>query len=143
MGLVKPRSVIAAVAGLLFGSGLAVSGMMDPKRVRGFLDVFGAWDPTLLFVMGGATAVMGLAWLVQRRFDRPLADATFHVPEARRIDARLVAGSALFGLGWGLAGLCPGPAIASLAVRPPEAAIFVAAMVFGMALYRFTLEQRG
>lgn len=143
MGLVKPRSVIGAVAGLLFGSGLAVSGMMDPKRVRGFLDVFGSWDPTLLFVMGGATVVMGLAWLVRRRFDRPLADTTFHVPEARQIDARLVAGSALFGLGWGLAGLCPGPAIASLVVRPLEAAIFVAAMVFGMALYRFTLEQRG
>ena len=137
----KARSMIAALAGLLFGAGLAVSGMMDPKRVRGFLDVLGAWDPTLLFVMGGATLVMGLAWLARRRVDRPFADSQFHIPEASNIDARLIGGAGLFGIGWGLAGLCPGPAVASLAVRPFQASIFVAAMVGGMALFRLALDR--
>ena len=142
MGLVTPRSIIAAIAGIVFGFGLAVSGMMDPARVRGFLDIFGSWDPTLMFVMGGATLVMGIAWLVQRRFERPLADSRFHLPNTSGIDRRLLGGSALFGIGWGLAGLCPGPAVASLATRPLQAAIFVAAMIAGMTLFRFTLEQR-
>ena len=137
-----PRSIIAALAGIVFGVGLALSGMMDPARVRGFLDIFGSWDPTLMFVMGGATLVMGIAWLVQRRFKRPLADSRFHLPNTSGIDRRLLGGSALFGIGWGLAGLCPGPAVASLATRPLQAAIFVAAMIAGMALFRFTLEQR-
>ncbi len=137
-----PRSIIAAIAGIVFGVGLAVSGMMDPAKVRGFLDIFGSWDPTLIFVMGGATLVMGIAWLVQRRFDRPLADSRFHLPNTSGIDRRLLGGSALFGIGWGLAGLCPGPALASLATRPLQAAIFVAAMIAGMAVFRFTLEPR-
>ena len=138
----SPRSIIAAIAGVLFGAGLAVSGMMDPAKVRGFLDIFGNWDPTLAFVMGGATLVMGIAWLIQRRFDRPLADSRFHLPKTIGIDRRLVGGSALFGIGWGLAGLCPGPGLASLATRPLPAAIFVAAMIAGMAVFRFTTEQR-
>lgn len=137
-----PRSIIAAIAGIVFGVGLAVSGMMDPAKVRGFLDIFGSWDPTLIFVMGGATLVMGIAWLVQRRFDRPLADSRFHLPNTSGIDRRLLGGSALFGIGWGLAGLCPGPALASFATRPLQAAIFVAAMIAGMGLFRFTLEPR-
>ncbi|MES2002078.1 MAG: YeeE/YedE family protein [Pseudomonadota bacterium] len=140
--MVTPRSIIAAIAGIVFGVGLAVSGMMDPAKVRGFLDIFGSWDPTLIFVMGGATLVMGIAWLVQRRFDRPLADSRFHLPNTSGIDRRLLGGSALFGIGWGLAGLCPGPALASLATRPLQAAIFVAAMIAGMAVFRFTLEPR-
>ncbi|MBA3669528.1 MAG: YeeE/YedE family protein [Sphingomonas sp.] len=126
----------------MFGAGLAVSGMMDPAKVRGFLDIFGNWDPTLAFVMGGATLVMGIAWLIQGRFDRPLADSRFHLPKTIGIDRRLVAGSALFGIGWGLAGLCPGPGLASLAIRPLPAAIFVAAMIAGMAVFRLTTEQR-
>ena len=137
-----PRSIIAALAGIVFGAGLALSGMMDPARVRGFLDIFGSWDPTLMFVMGGAALVMGFAWLVQRRFERPFADSRFHLPNTSGIDRRLLGGSALFGIGWGLAGLCPGPALASLVTRPLQAAIFVAAMIAGMALFRFTLEPR-
>lgn len=135
------RALLALLSGLLFGAGLAISGMMDPARVRGFLDVAGDWDPTLAFVMGGALFVMAIAWQIQRRLTRPLADAHFSLPGTTRIDARLLGGAALFGIGWGLAGLCPGPAIASLAVNPQPAAIFVVAMIAGMALFRF-LEER-
>ena len=130
------KSLVGLVSGMLFGVGLALSGMTDPARVRGFLDVFGHWDPTLAFVMGGALAVMSVAWAIQRRIERPLADGRFHLPGTVLIDRRLVAGAALFGIGWGLAGLCPGPAIASLAINPGPAAIFVAAMVAGMGLFR-------
>jgi uncharacterized membrane protein YedE/YeeE len=129
------QTVLALVSGTLFGAGLAFSGMMDPARVRGFLDVFGQWDPTLGFVMGGALAVMFVAWLVQRRMERPLAARRFSLPGTMKIDARLVSGSALFGIGWGLTGLCPGPGIASLAINIGPAALFVAAMAGGMALF--------
>jgi uncharacterized protein len=135
------RPFLTLLSGMLFGAGLAISGMMDPARVRGFLDIAGDWDPTLGFVMGGALLVMAIAWLIQRRLAQPLADADFHLPGTSLIDARLVGGAALFGIGWGLAGLCPGPAIASLAVNLEPAAIFVVAMIAGMALFRF-LEER-
>jgi uncharacterized protein len=135
------RAALALLSGLLFGAGLAISGMMDPARVRGFLDVAGAWDPTLAFVMGGALLVMAVAWFVQRRMARPVADEAFALPGTRRLDTRLLGGAALFGIGWGLAGLCPGPAIASLTVHPRPAAIFVVAMVAGMALFRFVEER--
>lgn len=128
-------TLIALVSGTLFGAGLALSGMMDPARVRGFLDVFGTWDPTLAFVMGGALAVMFAAWLVQKRMEKPAAAERFSLPGTTRIDTRLVSGSALFGIGWGLAGLCPGPGVASLAVNPGPASMFVAAMAAGMALF--------
>lgn len=127
------------LSGLLFGAGLAISGMMDPLRVRGFLDIFGDWDPTLAFVMGGALLVMALAWLVQRRMERSLDGSTFDLPGTSLIDTRLIAGSAMFGIGWGIAGLCPGPAIASLATSFVPAIVFVAAMLAGMALFRVTL----
>ena len=130
------RALFALVAGTVFGFGLALSGMMDPARVRGFLDVFGRWDPTLAFVMAGAVAVMALAWLVQRRMARPVEDDAFDLPGTKIIDPRLLAGSALFGIGWGLAGLCPGPAIASLLNAFVPAAIFVASMVAGMLAFR-------
>jgi uncharacterized membrane protein YedE/YeeE len=126
---------IALLSGTLFGAGLALSGMMDPARVRGFLDLFGAWDPTLGFVMGGALAVMFVAWLIQRRMEKPAAAERFNLPGTVKIDARLVSGSALFGVGWGLAGLCPGPGLASLAVNPGPALVFVAAMAGGMVLF--------
>ena len=128
------RLAIPLASGTVFGLGLALSGMMDPARVRGFLDLFGAWDPTLAFVMGGAVAVMAAVWLVQRRIASPLVGDEWHLPGTRQIDARLITGSALFGIGWGLAGLCPGPAIASLATSLMPAAIFVAAMAGGMLL---------
>lgn len=131
-------ATIALISGTLFGGGLAVSGMMDPKRVRGFLDIFGEWDPTLAFVMGGAVIVMALAWMVQRRLTKPLLAASFSLPDTSNIDRRLVGGAVLFGVGWGLAGLCPGPALAAVIVAPVSAGLFVVGMLGGMALVRLT-----
>ena len=112
----KRPIVFALIAGALFGAGLTVSGMADPQRVRGFLDLFGAWDPTLAFVMGGALIPMAIAWRFQRRMTSPMAAERFALPTARDLDPRLIGGAALFGIGWGIAGLCPGPAIADLAI---------------------------
>ena len=126
----------ALFAGVLFGAGLAVSGMADPQRVRGFLDIFGAWDPTLAFVMGGALIPMAVAWRFQSRMAKPAWAPQFSLPTRRDLDPRLIGGAALFGIGWGIAGLCPGPAIADLAIAPIPAAIFVAAMLGGMMLHR-------
>lgn len=131
------KVALALIAGALFGAGLALSGMADPMRVRAFLDLLGPWDPTLAFVMGGAMLPMALAWVVQKRMERPLAGATFNLPETRSLDWKLALGAVLFGMGWGLGGLCPGPAIASLALKPVHAAPFVLAMLVGMALNRF------
>lgn len=134
--MVSRALLVALLSGLLFGAGLAVSGMADPARVRAFLDVMGRWDPTLAFVMGGAMLPMIVAWRIKARIDRPLAGTDFHVPSTSKVDGKLVGGSALFGIGWGIAGLCPGPAIAGLAVRPLPTALFVAAMLVGMLVNR-------
>jgi hypothetical protein len=130
------QTLVSLASGVLFGAGLAVSGMIDPARVRAFLDVGGVWDPTLAFVMGGAILPMIVAWAVVRRRARPIVAAEFHLPATRPIDVRLIAGAALFGIGWGLAGLCPGPAIASLAVAPIPALVFCIGMVAGFGLFR-------
>ena len=130
------RLVPALAAGLLFGAGLTISGMTDPQRVRGFLDLIGRWDPTLAFVMGGAVMVMAVAWRLRRRMGHPLFAEKFALPDRSDLDARLILGSALFGVGWGLAGLCPGPAIASLALAPAAVLPFVVAMLAGMAIHR-------
>jgi uncharacterized protein len=130
------RIVPPLASGALFGAGLAVGGMTDPARVRGFLDLFGNWDPTLAFVMGGAVLVMAIAWRFQARMARPLFGERFALPDRSDLDGKLIAGSALFGVGWGIAGLCPGPAVASLALAPSNALPFVAAMLAGMALHR-------
>lgn len=132
------RALIALAAGILFGAGLALSGMADPARVRAFLDIFDAWDPTLAFVMGGAILPMAVAWRIRSRMDRPLADAAFALPETLTLDVRLAAGAVLFGIGWGLGGLCPGPAIANLALYPLAVAPFLLAMGAGFALHRVT-----
>ena len=126
----------ALLAGTLFGAGLTVSGMTDPQRVRGFLDLFGQWDPTLAFVMSGAVLVMAIAWRLQRHMGRPLLAEKFVLPARSDLDARLIGGSVLFGIGWGLAGLCPGPAIASLALAPAAVLPFVVAMLAGMTIHR-------
>lgn len=120
------------VAGGLFGSGLAISGMTDPARVIEFLDVFGVWDPALLFVMGGAVGVYGLGMLFLRRF----GSQSLKLPSAASspIDRRLVIGAAIFGVGWGLGGFCPGPALANLSALRAEALLFVPAMAIGMLL---------
>jgi uncharacterized protein len=123
------------LAGLLFGLGLCLSGMTSPTKVLGFLDLAGAWDPSLAFVMVGAIAVAFIAFRVASRRAATFSGHAFQLPTSRTIDARLVGGSALFGVGWGLAGLCPGPAIVNLGYLNPSAALFVLAMAAGMALH--------
>lgn len=129
-------SLAALLAGALFGLGLAVSGMTDPLRILGFLDVFGDFDPALLFVLGGAvTTTMILFRFVLKR-PAPVLAEHFHVSGLRRIDRPLLVGAGLFGIGWGLAGYCPGPALVGLGVLSPEALWFVPAMLVGMYLHR-------
>jgi len=129
------NTVAAFAAGLVFGIGLILSGMTDPGKVIGFLDVAGNWDPSLAFVMAGAIAVGFFAFAVARRRAQSVLGGVMHLPQWRDIDARLVGGSVVFGVGWGLAGFCPGPALVSLASGEAKAALFVAAMLGGMALY--------
>ncbi|MDA3919727.1 MAG: YeeE/YedE family protein [Salinisphaera sp.] len=124
-------NLIALAAGLLFGFGLCLSHMADPNKVLAFLDIVGGWDPSLALVMGGALAVFMLAFPLIRRQPGPWVGATFHIPDRHDIDRRLMIGAALFGLGWGLAGYCPGPAIAALAINPHEAILFVFAVIVG------------
>ena len=125
-------NLVSLAAGLIFGLGLAISGMLDPARVRGFLDIFGAWDPSLAFVLGGAVTVSTIGYIFKRRMNGPALAASFHLPASTRIDPPLVIGAGLFGIGWGISGLCPGPAVASLALGIPATMIFAAAMLVGV-----------
>lgn len=129
------RSLAALVSGLIFGLGLAVSGMMNPAKVIGFLDVAGDWDPTLAFVMGGALLVAIPAYRVIPHRPRPVLAGSFSLPTKKAVDAPLIWGSALFGVGWGLVGFCPGPAVAALSTGLGPVLLFVAAMLSGMAIY--------
>ena len=132
------RNLPILASGMLFGAGLTLGGMTDPARVRGFLDLFGDWDPTLAFVMGGAVIVMAIAWRFQPKLTRPIFADAFSLPSRTDLTPRLIGGSALFGIGWGVAGLCPGPGVAALVIEPLSAAIFIAAMLAGMLLVRLT-----
>ena len=129
------------VAGVIFGLGLIVSGMADPAKVLGFLDLAGAWDPSLAFVMAGAIAVGAVAFAVARERRVSFLGAEMNLPTTRRIDRRLVAGSLTFGIGWGVAGFCPGPGLVALGMGEIKALVFVAAMLAGMGLYE-VLERR-
>ena len=129
------NALSAFAAGLVFGIGLILSGMTDPGKVIGFLDVAGKWDPSLAFVMGGAILVGFFAFRSAGRRGRTFLGAALHLPNRRDIDARLLGGSVVFGIGWGLAGFCPGPALVSFASGVDKAAIFVAAMLGGMVIY--------
>ncbi len=120
--------------GLVFGLGLIVSGMIDPAKVQNFLDIAGTWDPSLAFVMAGAIGVTSIGYAFVRRLGAPLLEPAFQFPKATEIDARLVAGSLLFGIGWGLGGLCPGPALTGLTLAAPGTLVFVAAMLLGVVL---------
>ena len=120
------------LAGLVFGLGLILSGMADPAKVLGFLDLAGAWDPSLAFVMAGAIAVTFIGFKLVLRRPQPIFGGTFHLPTATDIDARIIVGPAIFGLGWGLAGFCPGPAFTALTTGGNAALMFVVAMLFGM-----------
>ncbi len=125
----------AFVAGLIFGLGLMVSGMTDPSKVIGFLDLAGRWDPSLAFVMVGAIVVSAIGYAVARKRTVSFLGGAMHLPAERQIDRRLVLGSLAFGTGWGLVGFCPGPAIVSLGAGQDKAVVFVIAMLAGMALY--------
>lgn len=125
------------VSGLLFGAGLALSGMANPQRVQSFLDIGGAFDPTLAFVMMGALLVMAFAWRAQKNLLHPLVSTHYEIPKTMPIDLRLISGAILFGVGWGMAGLCPGPALVGLVLLPKKAILFVGAMLLGMGFYRF------
>ncbi len=130
------RGIAVFVAGLLFGLGVTISGMVNPMKVLNFMDVTGIFDPTLIFVMAAGLIVTTIGYRLVLGRARPLFDTRFHVPAFTAIDTRLVAGAALFGLGWGLSGFCPGPAVASLVFGQTESLIFVAAMAIGMVATR-------
>ena len=130
----------AAASGLLFGFGLVLGGMTNPQKIVGFLDVSGVWDPSLALLMGGALAVTATLFPLIIKRDKPLLDTGLHLPARRDIDVPLVIGSALFGMGWGIAGYCPGPALASLGWPVADAALFVAAMIGGMLAKRWILD---
>lgn len=129
------RIAAGLACGVVFGTGLAISGLIDPTRVRGFLDVTGKFDPSLGFALAGALLVSGLGYVYSRRLSRPLLDQEFYLPKRRDIDVRLVLGSIVFGVGWGMSGLCPGPAIASLSLLLPPTFLFTATMVLGIIAY--------
>ena len=126
--------LFALLAGVIFGAGLMISDMVNPARVLNFLDVAGRWDPTLIFVMAGGLAVTTLGYRLIFRRSAPLFGDKFNLPALQQIDVPLVGGAALFGIGWGLAGMCPGPALVDLAALEPKAWLFVAAMLAGMIL---------
>ncbi len=130
------RLFSALIIGLVFGTGIAVSGMANPAKVLNFFDVAGNWDPSLAFVMGGALAVTALGYAFVLRRPGPVFDTTFHLPTRRDIDMPLIAGSAVFGIGWGITGFCPGGSLPALGLGHGEALVFVASMVAGIALAR-------
>lgn len=133
---------VALVSGVLFGMGMMISGMVDPHRVIGFLDVTGAWDPSLMFVMGGALAVfMPIYLLVIKKRTAPVCSERFSLSNNRVIDKKLVGGAALFGLGWGIAGICPGPAVTSIPGMNPSMLVFIAAMLLGMVIANLAVNK--
>jgi uncharacterized membrane protein YedE/YeeE len=128
----------ALFCGIIFGLGLCVSQMMNPQKVLGFLDVAGAWDPSLALVMAGALAIAGGVWGLIVRKTSPVLEAEFQVAKVTSIDKPLIVGAAIFGIGWGLSGFCPGPAIAALSLGIPENYVFTAAMLTGMWIFQLT-----
>lgn len=135
-------ALASLLAGLVFGLGLIVSGMANPAKVLGFLDLAGNWDPSLAFVMAGTIAVGSAAFLVARRRTVSLLGAAMRLPSSREIDRRLVVGSMVFGMGWGIAGFCPGPGLVALGMGEAKALVFVLAMLAGMGIFEL-IERRG
>ena len=134
--------LVSLLTGLVFGIGLIVSGMADPAKVLGFLDLAGAWDPSLTFVMAGAIVVSAVAFAIARRRTVSLLGAEMKLSTARQIDRRLVLGSVVFGIGWGVAGFCPGPSLVALGMGEAKAAVFVAAMLVGMGIFELLERHR-
>jgi uncharacterized protein len=136
------RNIFALAVGLIFGLGLCLSGMYEPTKVTGFLDLAGLWDPSLAFVMGGAIVVALPAFLIARRRSAAWIGGAIELPTAKAIDAPLVIGAAIFGIGWGLGGVCPAPGVVDLGFFSPGAAIFVVSMAAGMQVYRLAAGRR-
>jgi uncharacterized membrane protein YedE/YeeE len=134
--------LINFVIGLIFGLGLVVSGMSDPAKVLNFLDLAGTWDPSLAFVMGGAVIVTFIGYRIVLQRKAPIFDTKFHVPTRTDVDARLIVGPALFGIGWGLGGFCPGPALTAIGLGAPGTLMFVPAMLVGMWVARLMSDAR-
>ena len=130
------NKIISLISGIIFGFGLTVSSMTNPAKVLGFLDLFGQWDPSLIFVMLGAIIVSSPFFFLFKSKTKPLFAQTFSIPEIKKIDSKLIIGSSLFGIGWGSVGLCPGPAISSLALLNNYSLAFIASMLFGFVLVR-------
>ena len=136
------KNLVSVIAGILFGFGLALAQMTDPAKVIGFLDVTGNWDPTLALVLGGAVLVTLVSFRFILRRARPVFDVKFNLPTRRDIDSRLILGAALFGVGWGLAGLCPGPGVAAIAQGAWQPLVFVVGLAAGMLAFRYTRQQQ-
>lgn len=137
------NKIAALLSGLLFGFGLTLAQMVNPQKVLNFLDFAGTWDPSLAFVLGGATGTAAIGFRLVGRRAAPLFADRFQLPTAKDIDMPLVAGAVLFGIGWGLVGLCPGPAVASLAIAPGNVAVFVAALLVGMVVQQLWFTRGG
>lgn len=139
------RTVLAGIVGLIFGTGIALSGMANPAKVLNFFDIAGTWDPSLAFVMGGALLVTAIGYRFVLKRDKPVCEAKFHLPTNRKLDTPLIAGSAVFGIGWGISGFCPGGAIPALGLGEVSAWAFVGSMlvgIFAARTVRIALEQR-
>jgi len=136
------RLIVTYLIGVIFGTGIAVAGMANPAKVLNFFDITGTWDPSLAFVMGGALAVTFVGYRLVLPKGMPLFDSTFTLPTSRVIDARLIGGAAIFGIGWGITGFCPGGALPALGTLLPEVWIFIAAMALGMVATSFVTEKK-
>ena len=136
------RLLSGFIVGLIFGVGIALSGMMNPAKVLNFFDIAGTWDASLAFVMGGALVTTALGYRLVLRRDAPVIEAKFHLPTARDIDARLIGGSAVFGVGWGIAGFCPGAAVPALGSGKWEVALFVVALLAGLWVARMIIDRQ-
>lgn len=136
------KAFVSLICGIIFGAGLAVSGMTDTQKVIGFLDIFGNWIPDLLFVMGGAVIVTLISFRFILKRHAPIIHDTFELPTNKIIDKKLISGAVIFGLGWGLYGYCPGPAIASIAYLQPQTFVFLLAMTLGMFVVDFSLSKK-
>ena len=130
------QAVASLISGLIFGLGLILSGMTNPQKVQNFLDILGVWDPSLAFVMAGAIIVASVGFVILRQTNKPIFADKFNLPSSVNIDLRLVVGAAVFGIGWGLSGFCPGPAITSASLMTTGTLVFLPAMLFGMWLGR-------
>jgi len=133
--------ITALISGIIFGVGLALGGMLDPSKVVGFLDLFGVWDPSLAFVMGGGVIINVIGHLIIVRRSRPICDNQFHLPMTKTITLPLIIGSVLFGIGWGVTGLCPGPAVASTFVNIDTGISFIVAVIAGLVIGKIVLKQ--